>query len=1121
MLSLYLRDPRVENITGQLGNTPPVMLHLAGTVGSAPAIIAAAVIRQVNLNHLFILPDKDQAAYFQNDLKALLPKKDIYFFPDSFKRPGQFQEANRNNILLRAEAITRFVDGHSRSEVMVTYPEALIEQVVRKKALKKHTIRMHLGEKLDLDFMIEFLVAYGFERTDFVYEPGQFSIRGGIVDVYSYGNDLPYRIELFDDEVESIRTFDPVSQRSVKKISRVTIIPDVQSHFSAGDKADLLEYLPACTVAWLLDAELILSRLEELEAQMESIQAVLKQAGEAEEPHPLQMTDCTVPVTPSGRFAEQLSQRHQVYFGKPPGPFRGNTVSFPCKPQPSFNRKFDLLIHDLQENTRKGILNFLFAGNPKQIERYYHIFEDMEAAVDFHPVAAVIHEGFTDTGLKIACYTDHQIFNRYHKYHIRESFSRSMALNMKALRELKPGDYVTHIDHGIGRYSGLEKLEINGVVQEAVRLVYKDNDLLYVGINSLHKISKYAGKEGQVPRINKLGSGAWEALKRKTRKKVKDIAKDLIKLYAERKARKGFAFRPDTYLQDKLEASFIYEDTPDQLKTTRDVKQDMEAPHPMDRLVCGDVGFGKTEVAVRAAFKAVTDNKQVAVLVPTTILALQHYRTFSERLENFPVTIDYLNRFKTATQRKKTLEALREGKIDIIIGTHALLGKQVVFKDLGLLIIDEEQKFGVAAKERLKTLKVNVDTLTLTATPIPRTLQFSLMGARDLSIIQTPPPNRQPIHTELHMFDDRVIRDAIRYELNRGGQVFFIHNRVKDIEDIAHMVERLCPEASVAVAHGQMDGKLLEKVMMDFIEQRHDVLVCTNIIESGLDIPNANTIIIHNAHRFGLSDLHQLRGRVGRSNRKAFCYLIAPPLSSLTTEARLRLTTVEEFADLGSGFHIAMRDLDIRGAGNLLGAEQSGFIAEIGFDMYHKILDEAILELKETEFRELFAGELAQQTTFVRDCQIDSDIELLIPDHYVKNIQERLNLYTRLNAIKTEEELREFRDQLADRFGPVPPEADELLNAMRLQWEAVSAGFERIVLRQGNMRCYFISNQHSFYYESEQFRTVLDYVKAHPRQCRMKQTDKHLILIFREVHSMEEARRQLSELNRFVSSRPV
>ncbi len=1111
VLDVFAQDARTQQVVDHLQSNDPVKLQLNGLAGSSEAFVAATVFRQTNFNHIFILEDKDAAAYFQNDLAHLLDKKDIFYFPDSFKRPGHFDQLNTSNILLRTESVNQFIRGETRGEILVTYPEALFEKVVSRHTLDENTLHISMNEPLDIDFMIDLLVTYGFERVDFVYEPGQFSIRGGIIDIFSFGNELPYRVELFDNEVESIRTFNPANQLSSKKIKKVTIIPNIQTHFTSDQKVDLFELLKANTLVWVKDIQFVADVLNNLQDKAADILETLDKEL-MDEQHPFRTGNGELPYTPGARWLSYLDQmpllelNDKAYF-----PVEA-AIHYEVKPQPAFNKNFTLLIEAWEANRDAGITNVLFAENPRQIERFYQIFEDLKAEVEFFPIPKALHAGFIDLDLNIGIYTDHQIFDRYHKYHIKQAFSKSQAISLKALRELEPGDFVVHVDHGVGVFSGLEKIEVNGQLQEAVRLVYRDNDLLYVNINSLHKISKFSGKDGKPPKINKLGSDAWESLKRKTKKKVKDIAQELIALYAKRKAQPGHAYPPDNYLQTELEASFIYEDTPDQVKATHDIKQDMESDSPMDRLICGDVGFGKTEVAIRAAFKAVCDSKQVAVLVPTTILAMQHYRTFSERLSEFPVTIDYINRFKSTKQKKETLQKVKEGKIDILIGTHSIIGKTVEFKDLGLMIVDEEQKFGVAAKEKLKGIKLNVDTLTLTATPIPRTLKFSLMGARDLSIISTPPPNRQPINTELHVFNDEVLRDALYHEYYRGGQVFFIHNRVKDIQEVAAMLKRLCPELSIGVAHGQMEGKELEDHMLKFIDQEYDVLVSTNIIETGLDIPNANTIIINNAHHFGLSDLHQLRGRVGRSNKKAFCYLFTPPLSALTQDARKRLKTIARFADLGSGFNIAMQDMDIRGAGNLLGGEQSGFVAEIGFELYHKILDEAIQELKETEFKDLFKKQLKEKDVFVNDTTLDTDIEMLIPDRYVTNINERLSLYTELNNIKSEKGLLEFREKLEDRFGPIPSATDELIDAIRLQWAAQKLGFEKMLFKNRTLKCFFISNQSSAFYESERFTRILAYIQEHPERCELKQTPRYLILTFRKVQNMDQAKFLLNQI---------
>jgi len=1105
VLQRYRSDPRTRQITAQLEPGLPVRLQLTGLSGALEAFVMAATSLERPGPMLLIAGDKEEAAYLQNTLQGLLGEHPVHFLPDSFKRPQNFEELNSNNVLLRTETVSHLAKSRSQKEWVVTYPEALFEKVVDPSVLKKSQIDLQTNEKTDLDFLTGVLIEYGFRREEFVFEPGQFSIRGGIVDIFSYGNEFPYRVELFDDVVESIRTFDPLSQLSNRNISRVSIIPNINTRFNRDQKISVLQILPPETLVWMRDIQICLERIQQCFDKASEYAEKVSALDESELAEILRDRAFIRPA----EIMEDLMKFSMAILNnqKQTLPVNG-TVAYHARPQPSFNKNFGLLIEHFNGNSQKGIENYLFTDNNKQIERFYAIFEDLKAEVAFHPVLVAIHGGFIDEKLGVACYTDHQIFQRFHRYRLRQGFSKEKALNVRMLRELRTGDFVTHIDHGIGRYSGLEKIDINGHVQESVRLIYKNNDVLYVSINSLHKIAKYVGKEGVAPQLSKLGSEAWKNLKNKTKKKVKDIASELIKLYARRKASAGYSFPPDTYLQNELEASFIYEDTPDQLKATNDVKEDMQKPFPMDRLICGDVGFGKTEVAIRGAFKAVADGKQVAVLVPTTILALQHYKTFRERLAEFPVTVDYLNRFRSARERKEVHHHLKEGKIDIVIGTHALLNKEVTFRDLGLLIVDEEQKFGVSAKERLRSLRVNVDTLTLTATPIPRTLQFSLMAARDLSVIQTPPPNRQPIHTEVRVFNEALIKEAVYYEVNRGGQVFFVHNRVKSLHEMAAVIQRICPDVDVAVAHGQMDSEILEKTLVDFIEGRFDVLVCTNIIETGLDIPNANTIIINNAHQYGMSDLHQLRGRVGRSNKKAYCYMFSPPLSVLTAEAKKRLRTVEEFSDLGSGFQIAMRDLDIRGAGNLLGAEQSGFINEIGFETYQKILEEAIRELKESEFRELFREELDAKQDFVRDVVIDADVEMLIPDEYVESIQERLSLYTELDSVEGEEELIRFEERLQDRFGKLPPQVRELFDGLRLRWVCKKLGFERIVLKNGKLRCYFIENPQSPYFDTPLFKRIFDWAGLEgPKQgLSLKQTPRNLILVRDDVRSLQEAK---------------
>lgn len=1093
-------------------------IFLQGLIGSQDSFVAAAVFKQTGFNHLFILSDKEEAAYFQNNIKNLLGSKDVFFFPDSFRRPQDFGELNNNNVLLRTEAVNRLSNSTTKAELVVTYPEALIEKVVKAEALNEQTLHMKVNEKLDTDFMIDLLVGFEFERVDFVYEPGQFSIRGDIVDVFSFGNEYPYRVELFGKEIESIRTFDPLTQLSQKKIASVTIVPNIQTHFANEKKASVLEVLPPNTIVWLKDTQILTDVFLASLEKAQKIQPDIRKNRIEHPNHPLLEADAENVFLSSADFLKGIARFRVLEFGRTSFFRAHNKIVFNARPQPSFNKNFDLLIKDLQKNTAQGYTNLIFAENPKQMERFYSIFEDLKADVNWQPVPVGIHQGFIDDDLKICFYTDHQIFNRYHKFNLRLGFSRDKALLMKTLRELKPGDFVTHIDHGVGVFSGLEKIEVAGQLQETVRLIYAGNDIMYVGIQSLHKISKYVGKDGEAPRVNKLGTDTWNNLKKKTKKRIKELAFDLIQLYAKRKASKGFQFTPDGYMQNELEASFMYEDTPDQAKATEDVKRDMEAVAPMDRLVCGDVGFGKTEIAVRAAFKAAVDGKQVAVLVPTTILAMQHYKVFKERLSDFPIEIDYINRFKTAKEKKDTLQRLADGKINIIIGTHALVGKSVKFKDLGLMIIDEEQKFGVGTKETLKTIKANVDTLTLTATPIPRTLSFSLMGARDLSIINTPPPNRQPITTEVRPVDPDLIKEAIEYEIYRGGQVFFVHNRVRDIGEVKQMLMKIVPNIDIGVAHGQMDGEQLEAVLLKFINREYDVLLCTNIIESGIDIANANTIIINNAHQFGLSDTHQLRGRVGRSNKHAFCYLLAPPMSTLSNESKQRLKTIEEFSDLGSGFNIAMRDMDIRGAGNMLGAEQSGFIAEIGLDVYQKILDEAVRELKQTDFKDLYKDELERTNDYVRDCAIESDLEMLIPSDFVSNTTERMILYRELNEIKDEDGLKKFEDGLHDRFGEIPAPVFELFEAMRLKWMATKLGMEQIILKNKVMRCYFVANQESSFYKSSVFAKIMQYVQQHHHGVYLRETEKFLVLTFEGIKSMKKADERLSEVSAFVNS---
>ena len=1130
LLNVYKNDPRCFQIANRITMSSPQHLHLQGLQGSAFEFLLAAVHSQEILsqtNHLIILRDAEEAAYFQNTVENITNALDVFYFPSSFKNNKNYQLLNSSHVMLRTEALTKIAGGGNK-KIIVTYPEAIFEKVVLSKTLSENIISIKQADELNVNGMLQKFVEYGFVRTDFVYEPGQFAVRGGIIDIYSFGNEKPYRLELFGNEVDSIRIFDPETQLSERKLLQVNIIPNVETQFETGEKVSLIEFLPENTVIWLRDWNFIKDRIEQ---ESENLSLFLEhiKSGQPVDENTDELANINIKngvtiddFTNIADIESELSQKHLVEIGNKAAFKNNNTpiehIEFKTEAQPAFNRQFDLLIKNLQEFEKSKYNIFIFAENPKQLERLHVIFTDLKAEIQVTPIPVSIHEGFFDKDNKVVCYTDHQVFQRYHKYKVKQAFSKNKALTLKTLRELQPGDYVSHIDHGVGVYSGLQKIEANGRLQEAVRIQYKDGDLLYVNISSLHKISKYSGKEGSIPKMNKLGSDVWAKLKEKTKKQVKDIATDLIQLYAQRKSQQGFSHSPDNYMQTELEASFIYEDTPDQAKASEDVKRDMEKDSPMDRLVCGDVGFGKTEVAVRAAFKSCCDGKQAAILVPTTILAYQHYKTFKERLKDFPVTVDFINRFKSAKEKKETLKKLEEGKIDVIIGTHSILSKDVKFKDLGVMIIDEEQKFGVSAKEKLKQIRTTVDSLTLTATPIPRTLQFSLMGARDLSIINTPPPNRQPIQTEVTVFNEDNIRDIIYYETERGGQVFFIHNRVNGLAEMKSFIQGLCPDISIAFAHGQMEGDQLEDTILDFMDKKYDVLVCTNIVESGVDIPNVNTIIVNNAHQFGLSDLHQLRGRVGRSNKKAFCYLLAPPMSTLPPDSRKRLNTLEQYSDLGSGFQIAMRDLDIRGAGNLLGGEQSGFISEIGFEMYQKILDEAIRELKRTQFKELFKQEISQQDDFVRDCSFDTDLEILIPDDYVESISERLSLYSRLDNCETEEDLIDFHNELTDRFGPIPPAAEDLFTTVRCRKIAVELGFEKLFLKNENMKCFFVGNPESPYFQSETFNRILLFLQTGTNKARLKQVGKNGILIVENIKSMSDIHEFLTRMYNHVKA---
>jgi transcription-repair coupling factor (superfamily II helicase) len=1113
---LKLMADRISMSHSEKTGSIPFQVFLQNLYGSSPAFILQSVFvnpATQHWNHLVVLNDAEEAAYFFNSIESITEAMDLFYFPSSFKTPHNFNLLNPSHVMLRTEALTKISMGGNK-KILVTYPEALFEKVILPKTLQNNIIQIKTNDHLEVNTLLQQFVDYGFDRTDFVYEPGQFAVRGGILDIYSFGNEKPYRIELFGEEVDSIRLFDPASQLSERKLLQVNIIPNVTTQFEQTEQIPLLDFISKDTLIWLKDWNVIkqkgLDQYELLHDFLEHHQN--NSVIEIDAHHKRTKISDLVVVEET---EQQLMQRSIIEWGFQPQ-LTHEKIVFNTQVQPAFNRQFQLLIENVQSYEKKGYAIFIFAEQAKQLERLHAIFTDLKTEIQFTPIVKNIHEGFIDHDHKIVCYTDHQIFQRYHKYKVKQAYSKSKAITLRTLRDLQPGDYVTHIDHGVGVYSGLQKMEVNGLMQEAVRIIYKDSDILYVNINSLHKISKYTGKEGSPPKVNKLGSDAWVKLKDKTKAKVKEIAFDLIKLYAQRKAQSGFAFSPDNYMVYELEASFMYEETLDQSKAIADVKKDMEGLAPMDRLVCGDVGFGKTEVAVRAAFKAAIDGKQVALLVPTTILAFQHYKTFVDRLKDFPITVDYLNRFKSSAQKKETIEKVKQGKIDILVGTHGVLGKEVQFKDLGLMIIDEEQKFGVGHKEKLKTLKTTVDCLTLTATPIPRTLHFSLMGARDLSIINTAPANRQPIHTEVQVFNEDVIRETIYFETERGGQVFFIHNRVQGLAEMCSMIQSLCPDLSIGYAHGQLEGHLLEEKILDFIERRYDVLVCTNIVESGVDIPNVNTIIINNAHQFGLSDLHQLRGRVGRSNKKAFCYLLAPPISTLPDDSRKRLQTLEQFSELGSGFQIAMRDLDIRGAGNLLGGEQSGFMVEIGFEMYQKILAEAVRELKRSDFKELFKEEISQQDDFVQDCTIDTDLEIMIPDAYVESIGERLSLYTRMDQTENEEDLELLRVEMADRFGPIPAPVEDLFTTIKCRKLAIALGFEKMTLKDTTLRCFFINRPDSPYFESNIFKQLLLFAQTNMNNAHFKQVGKNFILIIKEVKSMNDCHRILTKINNGV-----
>lgn len=1113
VFSLYDSSEFVQKLISDYKSNPKHKANIKGFLGSGLSILSGHLFDRLSHPIVLIFDDKEEAAYVLNDLETLFDREQVLFFPSSYKRPYEVEELNNANVVIRTEVLNSLSNA-KHHKIVVTYAEALQEKVVTKKALSTNTLKVKVGNELGIDFLTEVLISYDFKKVDFVSEPGEFSIRGGIVDVFSFSNEHPYRISLFGDEVETIRTFDIENQLSISTTKDITIIPNLESKNVDEKRESFLEFIPSNSIIITKNISVLGKQINKnFEYAEESFS---KLNGEIKQLEPKQL------FLSQNEFFHQLAEFGSIEIAMKPFFETVDVLESPFKSQPTFNKQFELLIDDLNEHKNRGYNNLILCSNENQIRRFEEIFEDIGKEVSYSPVLGTFFQGFIDDELQLTCYTDHQIFGRYHKFNLRNSFTKKEAITLKEINSLQVGDFVTHIDYGIGKFAGLVRLNNNGVMQESIKLIYQNNDILYVNIHSLHKIAKFRGKDGVEPKVSKIGSPAWKNLKNKTKAKVKEIAFDLIKLYAKRRARKGFSYSPDTYLQNELEASFIYEDTPDQYKATQDVKADMESERPMDRLVCGDVGFGKTEVAIRAAMKAAVDGKQVAVLVPTTILAFQHFKTFSERLADLPVKVAYLNRFVTGTKKKAVLDGLKSGQVDIVIGTHQLVNPKIEYKDLGLLIVDEEHKFGVGVKDKLKTLRENIDTLTLTATPIPRTLQFSLMAARDLSVIKTPPPNRQPVDTQLVGFNEEIFRDSIMYEMQRGGQVYIIHNRVQSLKDIAGMVQRLVPDARVAIGHGQMEGKALEAVLLDFIDGRYDVFVSTTIIESGLDVPNANTILINDAQNFGLADLHQMRGRVGRSNRKAFCYLVAPPISVLTEEARKRLQAIEQFSDLGSGFNIAMKDLEIRGAGNLLGAEQTGFMMDIGFETYQKILNEAIEELKSTDFKDLFEDQNNEtEKEYVSDVQIDSDLQIIIPDEYIESSEERLLLYKDLADINTEEELSIFRNNLIDRFGPIPEEVENLLQSIQLKWVSKKLGFERLVMKNGVLLAYFINKPQSEFYNSEKFRLILNYVQNNAKNLSFKEKQpkkgEDYPTLFLRIENVKKVKEVLMMLNNILN----
>ena len=1111
---IYAGHPNVRALAAQLENSSVRSIFLGGLHASASSLFLSSVIETSPRTFVFILGDVEEAGYFYHDLIQINGEKNVLFFPSSYRRAIRYGQKDAANEILRTEALNRLQK--QEPVCIVTYPDAIAEKVVSQKVLAEKTITLSIGQCIGTDVLMDMLAEWGFEQVDYVYEPGQYSLRGSIVDVYSYASEYPYRIDFFGDEIDSIRTFEVESQLSKERKDSISIVPELAS-MQSGEYVSFFRFLKDDAVIGMKDFLWIRERIDAVHEETVSKQA-LEAADEEQREDLLRMNNR---LMDGSSFTSDVLEFRRMEFGNKPTGHPQATLTFDVVAQPIFHKNFDLVSSTLDDYVQKGYTLYICTDSEKQAKRLKDIFEERGDAITFTYVNKTLHEGFTDNFLKKCFFTDHQIFDRFHKYNLRSERARSgkVALTLKELSQFEPGDYVVHIDHGIGKFAGLVRLPNGNSTQEVIKLVYQNDDVVFVSIHSLHKISKYKGKEGEPPRINKLGTGAWEKIKERTKTKIKDIARDLIRLYSQRKQEKGFAYSPDSFMQHELEASFLYEDTPDQSKATADVKADMESQRPMDRLVCGDVGFGKTEVAMRAAFKAVTDNKQVAVLVPTTVLAYQHFQTFSERLKDFPCKVEYLSRARTAKDTTRIIKELADGTINIIIGTHKLIGKSVKFKDLGLLIIDEEQKFGVSVKEKLRQIKVNVDTLTLTATPIPRTLQFSLMGARDLSVIQTPPPNRYPIQTEVHTFNEQIITDAINFEMSRNGQVFFVNNRIQNLVELKALILRHIPDCRVCIGHGQMQPEELEKIIMDFVNYDYDVLLATTIIESGIDIPNANTIIINQAQNFGLSDLHQMRGRVGRSNRKAFCYLLAPPLHVLTPEAKRRLQAIENFSDLGSGIHIAMQDLDIRGAGNMLGAEQSGFIADLGYETYQKILAEAVKELKEDEFSQLYTEELQMAgeekisgEDFVSECLVESDLELLFPNEYIPSSSERMLLYRELDGLELDKDVLDFKARLEDRFGKVPTEGQELLRIVPLRRLAKRLGAEKVVLKAERMVLYFVSNPDSPFYQSIAFGKVIGYMGTHPRYCNLREQNGRRSMVVKNVETVETAVSILQEI---------